>query len=543
MRARRLVAGTFVLLAAGLPTAGPAGAHAELEETVPANGQRLDASPDVVVLTFTESVSSPAGGMRILDERGDRVDTGDVDVEDRTITAGVEPDLPDGTYVVSWRAISADSHPVRGAFTFVVGDGPAADDGAIASLLEGGSDRPWEIAAAVARGLAYLGCLLTAGAALYLAVVAVEPARPGRVRRVLLASATLGAAGLLLTLPIQAQLATGLGVGAIFRGGVAGDVLADGVGTAVGVSLGGLACILVALGISRGGWRRALLAAGAAATVGGFAAAGHTTETDPAWLATTSDVAHAGAGAAWFGGLVMLAVALWRDDPAVSGGTVARFSRLATAALVVIGSAGTALAWAEVRSLGALAATTYGKLLIAKVAVVGAVALVGLYNRSRLVPAVGAAPDSPTARRLLRRTVVAEAGALVGAIALTAVLVNVTPARAAVSQPFSGTEPLGEYSANLIVDPARAGQTSMHLYVLDEVGRPTELPEGSEVRFDLRLRSADLGPIDATPFVAGPGHYQVDGSALSVPGTWEITVSARVSRFEVETASFEVPIR
>ena len=31
------------------------------------------------------------------------------------------PKLDDGTYVVTWRVISADAHPVRGAFTFTVG--------------------------------------------------------------------------------------------------------------------------------------------------------------------------------------------------------------------------------------------------------------------------------------------------------------------------------------------------------------------------------------------------------------------------------------
>ena len=220
-----------------------------------------------------------------------------------------------------------------------------------------------------------------------------------------------------------------------------------------------------------------------------------------------------------------------------------RFSRLATVALLLIGAAGTALAWGQVRSLDALTSTTYGWLLVAKVAVIAAVALVGLYNRTRLVPAVASAAEPSRAKRLLGRTVAVEAGALVAAIALTAVLVNVTPARAALSEPYSDTQPLGDGSANLVVDPADSGENSMHLYVLDEVGRPTELPDGSEVTFDLRLPAADIGPIEVVPFVAGPGHYQVDGSSLSVPGTWEITVSARVDRFEVETATFEVPIR
>ena len=33
-------------------------------------------------------------------------------------------DLPEGWYLVYWRVISADGHPVRGAFTFAVGPNP-----------------------------------------------------------------------------------------------------------------------------------------------------------------------------------------------------------------------------------------------------------------------------------------------------------------------------------------------------------------------------------------------------------------------------------
>jgi copper transport protein len=500
----------------------------------------LEESPSEVVLEFTESVSSPPGGMRVLNQDGARVDTGAVDVDGSTITAPLEPGLPDGTYVVAWRAISADSHPVHGAFTFVVGDGPAADDAAIAALLGEGSDRPWQIAAAIARGVAYLGALLAAGAAVFMGVV--EDLTGRTARRLLLGSAVAGVIGLLAALPIQAQLATGLGAGAIFREGVLGDVLADGVGASVVITTLGLAAIVVASYLT-GGPRRPLFVAGAVAAVGGFAAAGHTTETTPKWLATASDVVHAGAGAAWFGGLVVLAIGLHRRRDEIPAGMILRFSRLATVAIVAIGVAGTALAWTEVRSLDALTSTTYGKLLIAKVAVIVVVALVGLYNRTRLVPAATRAKDTSRARILLGRTVAVEAGILVAAIALTAVLVAVTPARAAVSEPYSDTQPLGDGSANLVVDPARAGETAIHVYVLDDVGRPTELPEGSELSIDLRLPSADIGPIEAVPFVAGPGHYQVNGSPISVPGTWEITVSARVDRFEVETATFEVPIR
>src|SRR5690606_12970626 len=154
--------------------------------------------------------------------------------------------------------------------------------------------------------------------------------------------------------------------------------------------------------------------------------------------ATAGDVVHASAGAVWFGGLAALALSLWarrREEPTGAAAVVGRFSAVAAASLGAVAVAGTALAWAEVRSLDALTSTTYGRLVIAKVALVAAVAAIGAYNRFRLVPVVVAAAGVPArAWQLLRRSVAAEVAGLLVAVVLTAVLVEVTPARTAAAQ-------------------------------------------------------------------------------------------------------------
>ena len=60
-----------------------------------------------------------------------RVDTGDATVRDDVVTVPLRPDLPDAGYVVTYRIISADSHPVSGAFSFVVGDGELLPAGSV----------------------------------------------------------------------------------------------------------------------------------------------------------------------------------------------------------------------------------------------------------------------------------------------------------------------------------------------------------------------------------------------------------------------------
>ena len=57
-----------------------------------------------------------------------------------------------------------------------------------------------------------------------------------------------------------------------------------------------------------------------------------------------------------------------------------------------------------------------------------------------------------------------------------------------------------------------------------------------------RCPSAEIGPLEREPYVAGPGHYQVDGSDLSIAGDWTVEVVARVDRFDQLTAAVTVPV-
>jgi copper transport protein len=538
---RRLVAtlvATVVAVGAVLVTAAPASAHAILQATTPADGSHVDSSPSIVTMTFNEPVSAPLGAVRVFDARGKRVDNGSLSSRDATVSLGLDGTLAPGCYVVTWRVISADSHPVRGAFNFTVGSGttictsPAADP----------ADREYEIAGAIARGFAYAGTLLAAGGALFLALIhdGGDDRRGGA--RVVRGAAIVGGAAGLATLPIQAALATGLGVTAITKPGVLGDVLADGVGMEMVLGIGGL--LLLGFGLRR----RALAVVGAGAAAISFAFAGHTTTTDPRWLVMSSDIVHTATAAAWFGGLVLLWLTLRarradNADPVAAGRVVTRFTTMATVCVLAVLAAGSALAWSEVRVLRALTSTTYGQLVIAKAALASLVALIGAYNHFRLVPALQRATEKGrNVWHHLLRTVRIEVAGLVVVLAITGVLVNVTPARTAagIGTIYSKTEALGDDSVNLVVDPNHAGLNSIHLYLLDPTGRPAALVQS--LTLELSLPSNQLGPIRRQPFVAGPGHYQLNGSDLSIPGKWTIVVRAQVSKFEEKTASFDVTV-
>ena len=136
--------------------ATPAAAHASLISIDPADGARLDESPDVVRLTFSERVSVGLGGVRVLDADGNPVQDGAARADGEVVEVDLQPDLPDGTYVVTYRVVSADGHPVRGGSVFGVGEGEV-DTGALGRVDGDDDDRSWEVVGAVGRALAYAG--------------------------------------------------------------------------------------------------------------------------------------------------------------------------------------------------------------------------------------------------------------------------------------------------------------------------------------------------------------------------------------------------
>ena len=107
-----------------LALAPDAGAHATLVSSDPAGGARLATAPSRVTVTFDESVGLDLGYLRVIDGNGTDVGVGPASHpggQGQTIGIDLQPGLGDGTYIASWRVISADSHPVEGSIRFVVG--------------------------------------------------------------------------------------------------------------------------------------------------------------------------------------------------------------------------------------------------------------------------------------------------------------------------------------------------------------------------------------------------------------------------------------
>jgi copper transport protein len=511
-----------LLVSFGLLTAGasPALAHAALLSTTPGDGEILQQSPAEVTLRFGEPVGTGLGATRVLSDQGDRVDTGDVTrTDDGTVVhLGLKPELRHGIYVVVWRVVSADSHPVSGAFTFVVGKqtvDPASLLGRGDLTRLGSTSQGTAFALGLTRFVGFSAMLLFLGASLFVALVA-RAAFP-RVRRLLALAAVAESVAALFGLLLQGPYAAGLSAAHTFDTELAKEVLKTTYGhmTAARAVLG-LVALLV---IRTRAWDVVVMGLAWAFT---WANAGHAGAGKWQPTALVVDVLHVGSVAAWLGGLVLLLLGLrrhWYDEATV----LPRWSRYATWSVAVLVLTGTFATVRQVGELGALTSTDYGQRLVVKVALVGLMLLFALVGRTYVRQHFPG--PAPTAEETagLRRSVSIEAGLGVVVVAVTALLVNTTPADAAFAPPYSGRSSAGPLTVAVDVYPARQGLNGLHVYTVGAGGRTQDVAEvtGSVVhgtdRITVHLAHKSLG------------HYEDLDLVLPAKGEWRIELQVRTS--------------
>jgi copper transport protein len=545
MRRRRLTAALCAaIVLVGLAATGVS-AHAVLVRTSPVDGETWLVAPTEVLVAFDEAVTAPVGAIRVFDAQGHRVDLGRVDLIEggTTMVAPLRDDLAPGTHIVTWRAVSEDGHPIKGAFIFhIEEEGDPIDESFVSSLLGSSRDRPFAFAAGVARWISYLAALLTIGGFVFVALISRDPHDRGPILRLVRVACVAGAAASVIQIPLFAAETTGLGFSALTSSAAWGDALSSTVGVAALLRAGGFVIMLVAATLS---WP-ALAWLAVASLVVAESVTGHTRTTDPAWLLWLADAVHVAAASVWFGGLAAMLIT-WRhrraEDPAAVAGVVGRFSVIAVWSVLALAVAGGVLAWAEVRALHALTSTPYGWTLLAKLVIVGAVVAIAVYNNRVLVPAIGGGgDDAESGWTRLGRTVRWELLGIVAAVAVTAFLVNLQPAAeaAGVSAPYSTFAPFGDGEVNVVVDPNRVGENEIHLFFFAPGGSLADAD--GEVTLELALPSEDIGPIVRLPQFAGSGHWYHAGGELALSGAWQITVRQRVSEFREEVAVVSVVV-
>jgi copper transport protein len=534
-----LLVGLAVLL---LP-ASPASAHAALVGSSPEPGAVVREAPAEIVLTFNEPVTPVPGRIQVLAPDGKRI-AESVTGSGTSIRIALRPaGQPRGTYLVSYRIVSGDSHPVGNALIFSVGAPSARPAEADPTAVHG------SVTAAVPalKFLGYAGLTLAVGPALFLALLWPRrlsrrgPVRLVRAGLMLIAAATAGA------LWAQAPFRSGAPLWNVSPGEL-GDVLAGRYGLILLARLAVLAAVAVLLPpVLRGAGGRARGAALVLLALAGLTTwplTGHAAVSPLPGALIAADVVHLAAMAAWLGGLVTLTVFLLRRaHPRVLGVILPVWSRWAALAVVWLVGAGVVQSVVQVGSVPALWQTGYGRLLAVKVAVLagvlGAAAAARALVRRAQVPA-----DGPGK---LRRTVGVELAATAVILGMSAVLVQVTPGRSAVGERpaaepdgFSQTLTSKYYTLQFTIYPVELGEwNTVHGMTYTPAGGQLRAPEWTVTT---RLLGANLEPVSG-PMLPLPGRNDALGSlTFPLPGSYEVSFTIRTSDIDQATVRTTVTV-
>ncbi|WP_436942523.1 copper resistance CopC/CopD family protein [Streptomyces sp. SudanB66_2053] len=578
-----MLLGTLLILL--LTGTAPASAHAALRASDPEDGSVVKAPPTHITLTFTESVGLLDDSFRVYGPDNRRVHmeepehaAGSAD----TARAALPRDLDEGTYTVAWRVVSADSHPVSGAFTFSVGKPSPTPPAAPADHAEHPVTKSLYD---TGRYLAYLAAALLIGTAAFAALC--RPPDPGPLRAPLLFGwwtllVTTGAL-LILRAPYEkgTSPATALDLSAF------PDTLDGRPGLALLSRMALLMTAALLVPVLRGRPLRIRVTAGAAFSVAlalTWASAEHASAGIQVPVAMTSSVLHLLAMACWLGGLTALLLTLHRAKTPPPYATVARFSRLAFTSVTVLVVTGAYQSWRGLGSWSALTGTAYGRTLTVKLAATVFLLLAAALSRrwtallavpqeaeEREPALVGAAGPSPgprtthmtTAapealhRRALRRSVLAEVVVAVAVLLVTTVLTGTLPSRAeaeaakapepqvaglpgaqALTVPYDTGTPGGSGTVQLTMDPGRVGENGLQAVVFGPQGALTFVPE---VRVTFTLPAKDVGPIDARLTDRG-GYWATNDLTLPLEGAWTMKLTVRVSDIDQVTVERRVRI-
>jgi copper transport protein len=539
------VAGVVLLLPAA------ASAHAYLIKTVPAASVILNRPPASVQLTYDEAVEPRFAIISVTDISAHSVTTGPVTRSPSNPDTLVVPlkHVGEGWYLVYWRAISVDGHPVQGAFTFAVGPNAGPAPQFTIPHIAGSATSTRLV---ILKWLAFLTMMVAIGLFVLRALIAQPLVRrvDGTTLRALSIAFGLAAVLGLIAIPAYLEEATAIdslrsfwtfgGVVPLWR------VTAFGRGWVDIEICFALFCAAAAVAIWTDRPERehrptaavlalsgALVAAAAALVLPGTV--GHAGQTSPRGVAVLVDWLHLLSGSVWVGGLIGLLV-LWRCLPAArrTAGLVVcvpRFSNTAFVSVMVLLGTGVGASVLHLPVLSALWLTSYGKLILIKAGILLAAMAIASVNLLRTKPGLSRAEVSEASARLLRRLVAGEAVLVAGAILAAAILSSLAPPPPAFAEEGSALARVGPgkvaaavtragYTLQVLVTPNKAAGPNSFGLRLTRAGKPVS---GADVTLSFAMLDMEMPTQEYQLAETSPGIYTRKAPALVMVGHWALS--------------------
>jgi copper transport protein len=524
--------------------APPAAAHAELVSITPANGVQLARPPSEIKLTFTESVNLVSDGIRLLDPVGATVPTNGPTVKGQSVYLPIPANLPDGPYVLTWRVVSSDGHPITGASSFGIGTAPAPVPGSATGTPEStattgaaGSALAWPVIAI--RLVGYVAFALFAGVAAFVLLCAPETSKEPRLQLLARTGLVAGVAAAVAAIVVQGPYTAGVSIIRALDTRLLQDTLATPVGTVMICRLGlyGLLGILAwrlpRISMELASWLVPAAVVGTAATI---AAAGHAAAAGLIDIAV--DTLHALTAGLWVGGLVVL-VALGRSVPPRG---LHHFSTLALASVLTLIVTGALNSLRQMNAVEELWQTRYGLTLLVKLMLVAATIAAAAISRRRLHQT-----------RVPIRSVRFEAALAAAVLVVTAVLSMTSPpplqraghadhtghGTEAAAATARVTMSLGkERDAKVAVSPATTTGSHLHIVLSNTDGQPLR---ATKVTLKVANPDRDIAPL-AVPLTERNGAWFAE-YRFPFSGRWKVMLTVDGISQSAVVTSADITIR
>ncbi len=556
-RRRRLVlVAAAVALGGGAVLPAQASAHAYLVRTVPAASVVLPRPPATVQLTYDEAVEPRLAIISVTDVNGHQQTSGPVHRSPGnpdTLVVPLRPGLPQGWYLIYWRAISVDGHPVSGAFTYAVGPNPGPAPQFRVPSISATAVTPQLL---IGRWLMFISVMGAIGLLALRLVIARPIVRlvPGLGLRSLSVAFVVTSLVALIAIPMYLDFSVAndslrsvFDLGALvplYRVTAFGRAMVD---LELCFALFALAG-WIALWVDRPERPRrsiaelaagfgAVLAAAAVLVVPG--AAGHAAQTSPRGLTLAFDWLHLATGSLWLGGLagvlILLATLPERDRVPALAVAVPRFSNVAFASVLLIGASGIGEAVDHLPAINALWQTGYGEVILVKAGLLGAAMAIASGNLLRSRPGLMAARARPElgapAASLLRRLVGGEVIVILGIVFAAALLSSLPPPppafaleNTAVANVGPGTVARtvrrGDYELQVLVSPNRAAAPDSFALRITRNGRPVR---GANVTLTFNHLEMQMPQQEYQLTEVRPGVYSRAAPALVMVGKWGLS--------------------
>jgi copper transport protein len=540
-----------VVTAGALALPAAAWAHAALLRTLPQASGTVNTPPREVALTYSEAVEPRFAIVSVTDAAAHQETAGP------PRRSPSDPDtlliplkhVGEGWYLVYWRVISVDGHPVRGAFTFAVGPNPGPAPQFVIPSISESAATPRLV---TARWLAFLTVMVALGLAVLRLGIARPVARrvPGTQLRAISIAFGIAAVLGLLAIPVYLLLATAdfalrsvLSVGALVplvRVSAFGRGMFDlwicfalfVLAASVAIRIDrpdrpqrSVAELLAAIGV--------VLSGAAVLLVPGLS--GHAAQTSPRGLSLLFDWTHLAAGSIWIGGLAGMLV-FWRTLPAgtrVPGLAVAvpRFSNVALGSVLVLIASGTGASLEHLPTIGSLWQTSYGQAILVKIGLLTLTIPIAAVNLLRVKPGLSRADVAETAARLLRRLVGLEVALVAGIVLAAAVLSSLPPPSKALASVGGASAHVGPapvrrqvtkngYTFAFDITPNKAAVPNSFSVHVTKNGAPVR---GAEVVLTFAMLDMEMGNQAYRLTETAPGTYSRAAPALVMVGHWGLS--------------------